>query len=139
MRRLSLWPAQVHADIKPANVLVTKTPHMVKMDLAARAVAAAAAVDAVRKTHDARDRAAALAGSEAAVPFVFQVAGREAVSAAMEPVHAGRGTNQPQVFHTSTGKCTDITCLMPGADQASPPAAPPPAKRAKTANTASRA
>ena len=30
---------------------------------------------------------------------------------------ASNDTNQPQVVHTSTGKCTDRTCLMPGHGQ----------------------
>ena len=33
---------------------------------------------------------------------------------------AANDTNQPQVLHTSTGKCTDKTCLMPGRPRLAP-------------------
>ena len=49
-----------------------------------------------------------VAAAQGSPPDRAAVVGRASAS-------ASKDTNQPQVLHTSTGKCTDKTCLMPGA------------------------
>ena len=49
--------------------------------------------------------------------------------------HASNDTNQPQVLHTSTGKFTDKTCLMPGRG---PPFAAAEGRRAGGAGATSK-